>query len=603
MMQVFRDDWGIPHLRAGSVLELAYLQGRTTAADRGHQIDVDRRRSEGRLAELIGPAGLPWDRFARKARLDDTARRCFDRLDPPTREWVSAYSDGVRSRLADWQPWSSLGVFLTRHILFATFPSKMWRAHVTRTLGPSFLELFSREGAAGGSNAWAVPGVIAGDPHRLIELPGVYQQVRLACPEFDVAGLAFPGVPGVQHFGHTGGVAWAVTNAMADYQDLYQEEFRQTADGLEARTATGWEPVHTHTETISVRGEHSEFVEVVETPRGPVVDADLSLRTPTRVELDLGFGALLPLLRASTVDDVAAALRHWVEPVNSVLVADTSGRTLQIIAGRVPLRDPLGRQIPVPAWEPRYEWQGYAEMPSTEVDGVAVTANDRRPDTEPFGIDFAPPSRANRIRALIAEGAAPERIHMDTVLGDVTMDADSTAAGEFAARRTALAQTLYDHPTLAPVRQPSGYDDLFRPWLDPLTRIGTAAADIASALGVDVPPAAAGQSAGRWGERHVLTPVRVPGLSAFDLPRTELSGDSNCVLATHSIPGVTDTCERGPVARYVWDLTDRARSRWIVPFGATDRPGDPHFLDQLPLWASGRLIPLVTDWNQLTEES
>jgi len=29
---------------------------------------------------------------------------------------------------------------------------------------------------------------------------------------------------------------------------------------------------------------------------------------------------------------------------------------------------------------------------------------------------------------------------------------------------------------------------------------------------------------------------------------------------------------------------------------------DPHFLDQLPLWAAGELIPVVTDWSLLTEE-
>src|SRR5690606_29544681 len=97
------------------------------------------------------------------------------------------------------------------------------------TLGPEAVALFASEGPAGsGSNAWVVPGdlttggttIIAGDPHRVLELPGIYQQVRLACPEFDVIGLAFPGVPGVPHFGHTGGVAWAITNAVADNQDL-----------------------------------------------------------------------------------------------------------------------------------------------------------------------------------------------------------------------------------------------------------------------------------------------------------------------------------------------------------------------------------------------
>ena len=89
----------------------------------------------------------------------------------------------------------------------------------------------------------------------MIELPSVYQQVRLACPEFDVVGLAFPGVPGVQHFGHAGGVAWAVTNAMADYQDLYVEQIRRSPDDrVEVRYRAGWEPAQAHTETIAVRG-------------------------------------------------------------------------------------------------------------------------------------------------------------------------------------------------------------------------------------------------------------------------------------------------------------------------------------------------------------
>src|SRR5882724_3201718 len=95
MMRVYRDPYGIPHLRADSVEELAFLQGKTVAADRGRQIEVDRRRSEGLLAELIGPAELPWDRFARRARLDDTARRSFAALDPETREWLTAYARGV----------------------------------------------------------------------------------------------------------------------------------------------------------------------------------------------------------------------------------------------------------------------------------------------------------------------------------------------------------------------------------------------------------------------------------------------------------------------------------------------------------------------------
>jgi penicillin amidase len=75
------------------------------------------------------------------------------------------------------------------------------------------------------------------------------------------------------------------------------------------------------------------------------------------------------------------------------------------------------------------------------------------------------------------------------------------------------------------------------------------------------------------------------------------------VLSTESLPGVTDASFRGPVARYVWDLSDRAKSRWIVPFGAAGKSDDHNFLSQLPLWAAGELLPVVTDWDQLTKEN
>lgn len=637
---IFRDRWGIPHLRADSADELSYLQGRNAATDRAWQIEAERWRSEGRLAEHLGAAEVGWDKFARRARLDDTARKCFAALDAPTQHWINSYVEGVNSVLGEstapefaatgtrpgrWEPWSPLGVFLARHILFATFPTKLWRAHAT-----AFFDHDPTDGS--GSNAWAVAGsYIAGDPHRIIELPGVYQQVRLACPDFDVAGFAFPGVPGLPHFGHAGQVAWAVTNAMADYQDLYREELRRSDGKVWARAAQGWEPVPAHTETIAVRDADPVAVEVIETPRGPIIDRDISLRVPARVDLDLGFSALLPLLRAKTVEDVAAAFEKWVEPVNSVLTGDSSGALLSLVAGRVPLRDDECRRVPVPAWDPAYEWRGYASMPRRAVSTV-VNANDRRTgDTAELGVDFAAPHRAERIAALLAGGAQPAAIHMDALLPFVSallaglepvtpdglalrdrliawdgrMDAGSVDAGAFAAWRTVLVRRLTEHSELAPLLAPSDVEPLFAPWTDPVSRIGRGWHTLAGRY-PDVAAAAldeAGrQPAGTWGSRHVLAPISLVSATA-PVPTVELSGDNNCVLATSSIPGVSDACWRGPVCRYVWDLADRSRSRWIVPFGASGRPGDPHFADQLPLWASGELIPLVTDWTELRREA
>ena len=673
-----RDRWGIPHLWGDTVDELAYAQGRAAALDRAWQLEVERWRSEGRLAAQLGPDEVGWDRFARRARLDDTAQRCYAALDDTTRQWIQSYVDGVNAGLAEgaaratefaatgsapgrWQPWSPLGVFLVQHILFGTFPSKLWQAHVAATLGPDALGLFAAaEGPGGsGSNAWAwrdeagVP-TIAGDPHRVIELPGIYHQVRLACPSFDVIGFAFPGVPGVPHFGHAGSVAWAVTNAMADYQDLYREQLRRDGEAVFARSATGWEAAAVHHETIEVRGGDPVPVEVIETPRGPIIDVDrrtgegLSLRTPTRVSSSLGFQALLPLLHANRVDDVVSALGHWVEPVNSLIVADTTGAVHSFVAGRVPIRDERNRWVPVPGWEPDHDWQpGYAPTPSRPVTDVVVNANDRRPgDTAELGLDFAPPHRARRIAELLAMGTAPSAIHMDSAIGapglrgllarvdrsslsppaaalaaqlstwDAFMAAGSTSAGAFAAWRSLLAQRLADHPALRPLAAPTGYDDLFAPWtsaagrigyaLDPLvTRVGRLGADIEAEAAAALEAVAAGPAPVAWGETHRLAPIRAVADPALDAviaascARVTLSGDSDCVLATSSTPGVSDLCWRGPIARYVWDLSDRERGGWVVPFGASGIVGSPHADDQLPRWARGELVPIVTNWRHL----
>ncbi|WP_371578962.1 penicillin acylase family protein [Streptomyces sp. NBC_01314] len=481
----YRDAWGIPHLRAADVRALAHAQGRVTALDRAWQLEVERHRVQGTSAAFLGVGSLGWDRFARRARLEDTARRCFARLertDPETADWVRAYVEGVNDGLVEggrrapeferagiepgrWEAWHPLGVWLATHILFAGFPAKLWREEAVRHLGADAVGLFATDGpATSGSNGWLVDGsrtttgqaVIAGDPHRFIEEPGVYQQIHLSCPEFDVVGLAVPGMPGIAHFGHTGDVAWAITNAMADYQDLYRERLRcrgrggggdGDADGdvVEALDPDGvWRAVHRRVEIIEVAGGEPVEVEVIETPRGPVVIGGLdpraldtvgplSLRYPPRVTEDLGLSALLPLLRAREVADVDRAFDRWAEPVNVVQAADTRGGVLHRVAGRVPVRSRDNRTRVVPAWEPGHEWEGWHEPPyGTFEDGVAVMANQRGPAT-PLGVEFAPPHRAERIRTLLNEKqlwSAPDMpaLHMDTHLASAGPLLDHVAA-------------------------------------------------------------------------------------------------------------------------------------------------------------------------------
>ncbi|SEE05764.1 penicillin amidase [Streptomyces sp. 3213] len=692
--QIYRDAWGIPHLRAGGADELARAQGRVTAHDRAWQLETERHRAQGTSAAFLGIGALPWDLFARRARLDDTARRCFaalEKRDPETARWVRSYVDGVNEGLAEagseapefaesglapgrWEPWTPLGVWLATHILFAGFPAKLWREEAIRHLGPDAVGLFATDGpGTSGSNGWLVSGartttglpVLAGDPHRFIEDPGVYQQVHLSCPEFDVVGLAVPGVPGIAHFGHTGTVAWAITNAMADYQDLYLERLRRTGAGVEALGPDGrWRRAARHTETVEVAGEAPVEVEVIETERGPVVIGGpegldggvtappgtpplaISLRYPPRVTEDLGFTTLLPLLRARQVADVDRAFDDWAEPVNVVQAADTEGGLLHRVAGKVPLRAEANRTRLVPAWEPGHDWHGWHEPPRAEpaADGIAVMANQRGPAT-PLGVEFAPPHRADRIAALLAErenwsAADMPAIHMDTQLGSVAplldhlaaltdltpeatalrdrlltwdrrMDADSTDAAAYAAVRGAVVRRLAAHPAFAALAEPPACPEVFLPWLALLPRVGFALEHLLRArelYGIDrseivraAVEEAAATPVGVWGDTHRLTPWRA--LAGTPTPGPGLSGDHDCVLCTSSVPGLTDLSARGPAARFVWDLARREDSLWGVPMGASGLPGSPHHRDQLPLWLKGDLVPVITDFTRLEPET
>ncbi|MEU6393301.1 GNAT family N-acetyltransferase [Streptomyces sp. NPDC046939] len=669
--EVFRDAWGIPHLRADDASSLAYAQGYVTAVDRAWQLEVERHRLLGDSAKPLGPDARAWDVFARQARLADTARRCLDALDEATRAWVTAYVDGVnhglRERGADapefaragvapgrWEPWTPLGVWLSTHVLFAGFPAKLWRDEVARRLGADAVGRFATDGpATAGSNGWLVDGaraagggaLIAGDPHRFIEDPGVYQQIRLACPEFDVVGLAVPGIPGIGHFGHAGPVAWAITNAMADYQDLYRERLRRTPDGgVEAYGPDGWRAAHAHTE---------DGVEVVETERGVVViggpdhegGEGISLRQPARVYEDLGFAALPDLLRARTVADVDRAFDRWAEPVNVVLAADTEGGLLHRVAGTVPVRDPENMLRVVPAWEERYAWQGRHEpLPRAGVEGVAVMANERSL-AAPLGVEFAPPHRARRIRALLDERESWQaeemsRVHTDTELAsckplldlvarlddlspaaaglresllnwDRRMVAGSVRAAAYARVRSRVALRLARHERFAGLTDLTpAYPEVFRPWLALVPRVAFALEhlladdwlpyeDRIAAVRAAVEEAA-GDPDTTWGELHRLAPWQALPDPATVWPA--LDGDHDCVLSTSSVPGLTDLSVRGPAARYVWDLARRDDSRWVVPLGASGVPASGHHRDQLPLWLRGELVPVTTDFTRLIKE-
>ena len=91
-------------------------------------------------------------------------------------------------------------------------------------------------------------------------------QMHLECPTYEAIGSAFAGVPFVI-IGRNKNIAWGMSQAGADVQDLYV--LTEAGDGYTLDGAT--RAFVTRKETVKVRGERDAEITIRESVFGPVV--------------------------------------------------------------------------------------------------------------------------------------------------------------------------------------------------------------------------------------------------------------------------------------------------------------------------------------------
>lgn len=99
-LRIDRDAHAIPLIVGTSEADALFGLGYTHAQDRLWQMDFNRRIAHGRLAELVGPAGLDTDRFLRTLGIARSAQALLAALDGETRALLDAYVAGVNAALA-----------------------------------------------------------------------------------------------------------------------------------------------------------------------------------------------------------------------------------------------------------------------------------------------------------------------------------------------------------------------------------------------------------------------------------------------------------------------------------------------------------------------
>ena len=92
---VERDKWGVPHIRAGSVEDMAEAEGYVMAQDRLWQMDLLRRVARGQLSEILGPVTVGVDKDFRVLNFARAAQRDYEQMDPDGRKILDAYARGV----------------------------------------------------------------------------------------------------------------------------------------------------------------------------------------------------------------------------------------------------------------------------------------------------------------------------------------------------------------------------------------------------------------------------------------------------------------------------------------------------------------------------
>ena len=471
-VEIERDAWGIPHIFATNDRDLFVGFGFALAQDRLFQLDYLRRKATGQLAEILGPAGLESDRIVRTVGLAEIARQEWDTLGSETKQLLESFTTGINAvldhsptlpiecalldyRPAPWTPLDSLAIECEfRWYLTGRFPIIVAPEMAKRTLGDgsrleqlllgeadqesimpagSYQPAASPPKSAGGvsanefeghgSNNWTVHGsrsasglpLVASDPHIAFEAVSCWYEAHLQGGSFDVAGMAYVGMPAIM-FGRNRQVGWSITNNICSQRDLYQEKTDASHSGCFLYNDQ-WEPAQTREEIITVRGADDFRQEVISSRNGPIVDhilPEVAQQTGPVSLTWLGatqggwLTALLDMGRTSSVSEFQEALEPWHVPTFSLIVADTAGHIGFHAAGRIPIRD-LPERGYRPGWDPAHQWQGlipFSDMPRL-IDpprGWIASANNRlAPDDYPFPLSgcWSSGHRATRIRHML----------------------------------------------------------------------------------------------------------------------------------------------------------------------------------------------------------
>jgi penicillin amidase len=377
-LEIRRDRWGVPHIKADSRHDLWFGQGFCHGQDRLWQMDLHRRVASGRVAEIAGPDSLPVDRLFRTLGIRREALRVEERMDAEVRAGLEAYCTGVNAAAEasgalplefqllglKFEPWRPADAELLGKLLCfglsTNWESELLRADMARELGPELTakldptypvgnplaarpgETYEGDGLGlaeqierikagiglapqtAGSNNWAVSGersatgapLVAGDPHLHLSMPGIWYHQGLEIGDRFARGAVPAGAPGLL-MGQNNDIAMTFTNVMPDVMDLYVERI----DGDRYLFRDEWLPLEVTEEEIAAKGQDErEPIAIRSTLHGPIINDVLGADDDPPLSLRWSALELQSMVMAQMepwVPTSGPALVEWAGGVNT----------------------------------------------------------------------------------------------------------------------------------------------------------------------------------------------------------------------------------------------------------------------------------------------
>lgn len=207
-----------------------------------------------------------------------------------------------------------------------------------------------------------VSALLLGGPQMGHTAPQINHELALHGPDYDVTGMALPGVPLIT-IGVTDTHAWTLTTGGGPSADIFAEQLDPATPGHYIFDGESV-PLECRTEQIEVAGGQPESAQVCESVHGPVIGQGegvaFTLANPARGrELD-SVEAWLDYAAADDVESFREAVSRNVYNFN-VMYAGVDGDIAYFHSGLFPDRSQPLSFLPVPG-DGSAEWEGFIDF-------------------------------------------------------------------------------------------------------------------------------------------------------------------------------------------------------------------------------------------------